>query len=118
MISDLRKLLSVSLVSLSSCLTVESAQLTFSWDARPPQEAVTLYRLYSVNNAGVPSLLSSSTSNSVSVVLADGVYRVGVTAANDVGEGGLSTLLNIVITGTNVVTVTKTPGAPVNISVK
>lgn len=59
------------------------AQLNLSWDANPPEEMVSLYRVY-MNDAVVKEVSETQT---VIDNVATGQYKLEVAAINESGEG-------------------------------
>lgn len=114
----MKTILGVCLGVCTLALELNSATFNVGWDQSPALDAVTGYRLYSLNGTN-RTLLSTVSTNIASVTQPDGLYKLSVTATNVIGlESDLSVPLYVVVLGTNVVGITSKPGAPLNLQLR
>lgn len=110
--------LSTLLALLCSAAIAIPATFDIGWDARPASEGVTGYWVYLGPTNATVRLGAVGFTNSARINLPDGAYRITVTATNAVDESLPSIPLYVVVTGSNVVTVTTRPGAPLNVQLR
>lgn len=114
----MKTILSTLLALFCPAILAIPATFDIGWDANPVSEGVTGYAIYLGPTNAPVRLGAIGSTNRVSLTLPDGAYQIRVTANNALAESPPSLPLYVVVTGTNVVTVTAKPGAPLNVQLR
>lgn len=110
--------LSTLLALLCSAILTIPATFDVGWELRPASEGTPWYYIYLGPTNALVKLGNVGVTNKASLTLLDGAYQIRVSAANMIEESPLSLPLYVVVTGTNVVAITKGPGAPLNVQLR
>lgn len=104
---------------LCSAAIAIPAMFDIGWELRPASEGTPGYNIYLGPTNALVRLGYVGVTNKATITLPDGVYQIRVTAVNPIEEGPLSLPLYVIVTEvTNVVAITKGPGAPLNVQLR
>lgn len=103
-------MLKTFLCLILTAIASQGATLTFAWNANPPQEGVTGYKLYTIIGTA-RTLRGSTLDTKLTVTIPDGIYSFAITATNEVSESDLSTQLRGMAFGTTFTPMAK-PSVP------
>lgn len=113
----MKKLLIIGLLMVIQ-LPLSSATFILGWDERPLTEGVIGYVLYNGPMNALVRVGTVGSTNQVQLTLPDGAYRLSLTSTNFISESDPSAPFYVVVSGTNVVTVTSKPGSPLNLQIR
>lgn len=108
-------MLKTFLCLFASAVASQAATLNFSWNANPPTEGVTNYKLYTITGTA-RTLRGTSATTQLTITIPDGIYTFALTATNEAAESDLSSQLRGMAFGTSLTPMSK-PSVPTSLRV-